>query len=537
MDTYPATIAADVVEGPPEPEHDERGPPLASDHADVSYRLTLDLPRCTLDPHGIVQLVGVITNAGGVALSFTTDASAPLRIGARRTFDDGRSPEACDGHAIPSCDPLLPGDAAPFVLRFRVPDWTGAPAVLELALVCADRSWLSDHGHPSTSIILRRQDRARAGKQNTVMSDTTRPADQDVADADVVNDPLPQATLGDSEPVAAPAIPDSLDTYQQVRLGVGKEATLDDLWNCYRLLLNRTADPHGFELFGRLVLDGMPVAALTDMFIESDEFVRRLRTPRDEPPTRALINGLSLYVPPPQTPAERHVIATGEHKPHLLGAMANALAPDQFVLDVGAGVGTFTILAARHVGTGGRVVALEPDPAVLRLLLANVTVSGYGTIDALPFCAADGDGFVTLTRRGAIRTARNVSDADLTSGGAVDVVYARCLDSILPEGQRVDVLKLALDGFDYRAMLGAKDMLSRHRPHLFGEFAPGLLNEFSGIEPIRYLHLLRECGYASFTAITRDAGAVDLGGDIEKLAMMPARLGTAAVDFYAQGPA
>ncbi len=325
--------------------------------------------------------------------------------------------------------------------------------------------------------------------------------------------------------------PRALLDYQEARLSGGEHASLDDLWNCYRLFLNRAPDAAGFEYFAALVRQGIPHKSLSNLFISSEEFSSRLSPSTIVEQVRAQINGMELYMPLPHTPAERHVLTTGRHKPHLAGVQSSMLIENKFIVDVGAGIGEFTTLAAHKTGPSGRVVSLEPDPKLMRLLLANITSNNLQNVDVIPFAAADGEGFLSLTKRGTILTTRDVSSDDLLSN--TSIVYARTMDSIIPPTQRVDVIKISLDGFDYRAAIGSSTILQTWKPFFLGEYAPGLLDEFSGIPPIRYLEFLKSCGYVHFTAIPQDRGPIDLGDNIGKLADMPARLGTASVDFYA----
>lgn len=48
------------------------------------------------------------------------------------------------------------------------------------------------------------------------------------------------------------------------------------------------------------------------------------------------------------------------------------LNPGDTVIDIGANIGCFSVLAARIVGSGGCVLSVEPDPATYRLLEDNV---------------------------------------------------------------------------------------------------------------------------------------------------------------------
>jgi len=343
----------------------------------------------------------------------------------------------------------------------------------------------------------------------------------------------PESTESSSTETPVPA-PPLLADYQRSKLGMCPQASYDDVWYCYRLLLNREADPEGFAAFGAGIQQGISVEALVGLFLASPEFAHHLTNPKVAAPRPVRLNNFDFLMPEPQTPVERHVIATGTYKPYLMGALSSVLAAGQFVLDIGAGVGEFTILAASKVGPRGRVVALEPLAANMRLLLANCRANGMENIDILPFAASDVDGYLTVIRRGAILTSRDLDDDDLVSGTSGDVAYARTIDSVIPADQRVDVVRIALDGFDYRAALGAEHMLRRCQPRLFADWAPGLLHEFSGTDPDEYLRLLARCGYNRFTAMTRDHGAIDLGDDVDKLRQLPAKLGAANVEFYAE---
>jgi FkbM family methyltransferase len=56
------------------------------------------------------------------------------------------------------------------------------------------------------------------------------------------------------------------------------------------------------------------------------------------------------------------------------------LEPGDTVIDIGANVGCFTLLAAHRVGPSGRVIALEPEPETYEQLVRNVARSGYGNV-------------------------------------------------------------------------------------------------------------------------------------------------------------
>jgi SAM-dependent methyltransferase len=75
-----------------------------------------------------------------------------------------------------------------------------------------------------------------------------------------------------------------------------------------------------------------------------------------------------------------------------------ALQPGEVVVDLGSGAGLDALLAARTVGPGGRVLAVDLSPEMARLARVNARDAGFATVDvvsasveALPLAAGLAD--------------------------------------------------------------------------------------------------------------------------------------------------
>jgi len=66
------------------------------------------------------------------------------------------------------------------------------------------------------------------------------------------------------------------------------------------------------------------------------------------------------------------------------------------VIDVGANIGCFSILASHAVGPTGRVIAIEPDAATFRQLLRNIEINGLRNVTPLQFAIGAEEGTVLL---------------------------------------------------------------------------------------------------------------------------------------------
>lgn len=63
------------------------------------------------------------------------------------------------------------------------------------------------------------------------------------------------------------------------------------------------------------------------------------------------------------------------YEPDITALMMRAIKPGDFVIDVGANVGIFTVLMAKLVGDTGMVYAFEPDPDNFTQLVRNIELN------------------------------------------------------------------------------------------------------------------------------------------------------------------
>jgi len=128
------------------------------------------------------------------------------------------------------------------------------------------------------------------------------------------------------------------------------------------------------------------------------------------------------------------------------------LKPGQTVVDVGANIGCFTLLAARLVGPKGRVVAFEPDPNNLTRLQRNIALNQLKNVTVLPNAVGDRTASVDLFGGGSSLFPSlfdKVDDRqDPTLRGKVSMIaLADALE--MCQIARVDYLKLDCEGAEH----------------------------------------------------------------------------------------
>ena len=170
------------------------------------------------------------------------------------------------------------------------------------------------------------------------------------------------------------------------------------------------------------------------------------------------------------------ILIQGEYSEHEAKVLCALLKPGDTVLDVGANVGALSLPMARKVGGAGRLWAFEPQPYMASLCAKNMITNGL--ITAMTYCAAlsDEDGYTKIPdMRGVAELGLELNsggamigyeDAEKTGIPAVVVPKMR-LDALQLE--RVDLIKMDVEGHEPEVLRGAEETIMRCRPLMWVE--------------------------------------------------------------------
>jgi FkbM family methyltransferase len=136
-------------------------------------------------------------------------------------------------------------------------------------------------------------------------------------------------------------------------------------------------------------------------------------------------------------------------------------------LDIGAHIGKYSVRAALKIGEDGRVIAVEPDRENFSLLLRNLDVNGITNCIPLNMAAYYKDAEISLF----IGTTPAQHSVMEDFGRGSHRVQARVLDNVLAERgiERVDLIKLDVEGAEYHALKGLENTLINNDPVLIIE--------------------------------------------------------------------
>jgi FkbM family methyltransferase len=308
--------------------------------------------------------------------------------------------------------------------------------------------------------------------------------------------------------------------------------TEEDIYYCFRLLLGRP--PTAGEWSGHCSRVGRALPEVLAGYLSSREFKNRDLFGVLEA-DHVLINlpDFDLYVSAADGAVGGPILRQRAYEPHVTAAVRAALQPGMTFLDIGANIGFFTLLAARAVGPTGRVVAVEPFQSNLKLLYLSARANRFEHVDILPFAASDRSGllaFENVDSNGRIFEPR----AELRFLLTTTLVYGARLDDVLRDVARLDAIKIDVEGAEYRALRGTRQLLERCRPTIFSEFSPPALEVVSGVDATTYLQLLLIDQHYGLETLNFDGTVTACGRDCARVIRAFEQSGVDHIDIVAR---
>jgi FkbM family methyltransferase len=289
-------------------------------------------------------------------------------------------------------------------------------------------------------------------------------------------------------------------------------ATDEDILNCFRLILGRFPEPG--EWPGHSARAGESLTDVVKTYINSLEFHNRglLSRTGEDRLQRIDVEGFAMYASPDDLAVGKPLITSRTYEPHVSRIFKQRLKPGMRVLDIGANIGFYSLLASSIVGPEGMVWAIEPNPANVEIVLRSRALNDFSQLQVIQ--AAAHDKWETLS---LFTDQTNGSVSPCATSGPESVrntVMGIPLRSIL-EHEPVDILKIDVEGAEGSAVRGMLPIIDRCRPAVFSEFTPAAMPSMSHMTGEEYLRLFTDRGYR--LQVLTQSGLTDCGTDIPML--------------------
>lgn len=160
-----------------------------------------------------------------------------------------------------------------------------------------------------------------------------------------------------------------------------------------------------------------------------------------------------------------------------LSVVIEFLKPGMNVIDIGANIGLYSIVADKIIGNNGNVWAFEPASDTYQRLLENLTLNNSNSVKPAKMAIANVDNGVMglqrdpgyqdgerylLPRKNAPDRASNLNN----DNGDYELVNVTTLDKIYQEiGSQIqiDFMKIDVEGGEYEVLKGAQEVLHKNK--------------------------------------------------------------------------
>ena len=193
---------------------------------------------------------------------------------------------------------------------------------------------------------------------------------------------------------------------------------------------------------------------------------------------------------------DQYIACMGEDfEPHMVTLFKSLISPDFVIADIGANIGLTSILFSKLCS---KVVSFEPSPSTYRILTKNLEINNIKNVLSVNAGLGDKNETSTITFASNMRSGGFISDqvrpiADHTT----ESITIKRLDDVWSDyDERLDFVKIDVEGFEGHVIKGAKEVLKKYKPTVVLELNHWCLNAFRNITVPVYFELLR--GYFPF---------------------------------------
>lgn len=190
--------------------------------------------------------------------------------------------------------------------------------------------------------------------------------------------------------------------------------------------------------------------------------VLRWLTPVDAPDTTARIAGGRAVVPGGDY-VGRAMRFFGDLDPKISHVIDQVTQPGDMALDIGANFGLLSVRLGARVGPRGAVHAFEPQPRVQSYLRKTLALNPDLPITLHPIGLGDEEAMLDMEIPRGNAGAGSMAAAPAPGADTISVPVRR-LDTYAQEIGlvRADVIKMDVEGFEARVLMGADGLLQAH---------------------------------------------------------------------------
>ena len=164
-----------------------------------------------------------------------------------------------------------------------------------------------------------------------------------------------------------------------------------------------------------------------------------------------------------------------------INVLSKIIKKNSIVIDIGANIGNHSIAFSK---IAKKVYSFEAHPKTFEVLKFNC--KNYKKVKIYNIGISSKKGFLFFTKN----KTHNIGGKQLTKKGTVRSKIDK-LDNLIKLKRKVEFIKIDIEGHEYKALLGMKNLLKKNDPKLFIEFYNDSIHERR-----RIINFLLNLGYS-----------------------------------------
>ncbi len=154
-----------------------------------------------------------------------------------------------------------------------------------------------------------------------------------------------------------------------------------------------------------------------------------------------------------------------------LSEALSLLEPGDNFVDLGANIGAYSLRVAQKLGPGSRIVAVEPNPYLVRALKRNLILNQFDFVDVIEAAVGEQAGECDLQWRKSLLNAGSVAHSPRGGGTHTARVARVNMDEELERlgVGKIRLIKMDIEGSEPQAVHGLRKTLLRDRPVILFE--------------------------------------------------------------------
>lgn len=148
-------------------------------------------------------------------------------------------------------------------------------------------------------------------------------------------------------------------------------------------------------------------------------------------------------------------------EPEMTKMFKKTIKSGMTVLDVGANMGYYTLLMGKLMKNKGKIISFEPTLGGFERLKTNVSLNDFNNIVLERIGLANKNGKIKAKIRHSWKMSSLIEPK-------AETIYLMRLDDYVKKNkiEKIDFIKIDVDGYEYEVLKGAKEILEKYKPIL-----------------------------------------------------------------------